>query len=134
MSPKKRKSPRSLSDESLDHARQQRHHENDLGAHLGSNGVESADPGGRAGVILVIHVIRVIHVVHVTRVIAVIVHHPRRERRRRWRSRRADRIHDEIRGRSRKYPKVVVLQIQMRVHEDGQSVREGPEITVSVDL
>lgn len=77
-----------------------------------------------------IHVIHVIHMIYMIHVISVIVHG-------RWvdrRHRRADGTHDEVLGGAHENSEVVVLQVQVRVHEDRQFVREDPQIPVSVDL
>lgn len=73
--------------------------------------------------IFVINVIKVIHVVSV-------IIHSRRGVSRRF----ADGAHNELIGRSREYPEVIIMQIQLRVHEDGQSVGEDPYVAVSINL
>jgi len=76
-----------------------------------------------------IFVINMIDVIHV---ISMIVHCRRGVSRRRHRF--ADCTHDEFLGRSRKYPEVIILQVQLRVHENGQSIGEDPQVAVPINL
>lgn len=73
--------------------------------------------------------------IHHVMVISVIVHRRRTGRRhRRCGAVGADGARDERLGRACEDPEVIVLRVQVRVHEDRQSVREHPEIAVPIDL